>query len=55
MARDSDLTDILRLKAHLAAYPEGSYVDRKGVPCRHPGGLYLLSVNKVDAHLAYES
>lgn len=47
MARDSDLIDILRLKGHLVAYPEASYVNRKGEPCRHPGGLYSVSVSKV--------
>jgi hypothetical protein len=47
MSRDSDLTHILKLRGHLLALPEGSYVDRHGEPSRHPGGLYSHSVSKV--------
>ncbi len=51
MARVSDLTDLLRLQAHLRARPEGPYTDRKGQPCRHPGGLYSQSLGEVLSHM----
>lgn len=47
MGRDSDLTDLLRLKAQLMARPEGGYMDRHGNPCRHPAGLYSQSLDKL--------
>jgi hypothetical protein len=47
MSPDSDLTDLLQLKAQLLALPEIPYVDRMGKPCRHPGGLYSRSLSNV--------
>lgn len=44
---DSDLTDILRLQAHLRIRSEVPHFDRSGQPCRHPAGLHSQSVGKV--------
>ena len=47
MPRDSDLSYLLRLLAHLRARPDGPYVDSKGAPCRHPAGIYAQSLSQV--------
>jgi hypothetical protein len=43
----SDFSELLQVQTHLSARPEGAYRDRNGQPCRHPGGLYSLSLSKV--------
>jgi hypothetical protein len=47
MPRDSDLSSLLRLLAHLRARPDGPYMDSKGAPCRHPAGIYAQSLSQV--------